>query len=476
MRRFLPALAALLLLLSLCACTKPSEEPTPSPAPPAEETQNPKSTKRIAVSPATGDGRQLIFDCPADWESDGYNDIDYRGRKLIEVYYTPAEEQRGYMQKWDDIQIKQLGEREFYISSAEYGILEDPEMTPGVEEEKVCLYTIWSYYFFDGEDSYGIALFENQEREQVISVEDFEEILANLEVKKPPENIETKKLAVTVNPNGEEQRLILECPADWETEYGCITYEGRLLVDFYADTAESIQNSYLQGHDDIQTKRLGEREFQTYMEEYMGKETVPGESEARRVPYQSWSYYFAEDGIGYLIRLEQSKEREEVISITDFEKILARLEIEAPLGTTENAVGYEKMTLGKISLWLPEGTVYRENTIYEDNSDLARRISTVEGFEAIEDKDAPFAVYDEKYSDAHWVEEHEFGGYASKSYHRQIEVTDTAIPGFINLTGYCIDVGDEMLVITFYKMRVGGYSPIAQDDDFVKVLNSIEVG
>ena len=79
-----------------------------------------------------------------------------------------------------------------------------------------------------------------------------------------PPTEETKKLAVTVNPDGEKQRLILECPADWEAEYGCITCEGRLLVDFYADTAESIQSNYLQRHDDIQTKRLGEREFQTY--------------------------------------------------------------------------------------------------------------------------------------------------------------------------------------------------------------------
>lgn len=291
-----------------------------------------------------------------------------------------------------------------------------------------------------------------------------------------PPTEETKKLAVTVTPDGEEQQLILECPADWESEYGCISCEGRLLVDFYADTAESIQHNYLQKHDDIQTKQLGELEFQTYTEEYMGKEAVPGESEARRVPYESLSYYFAEDGIGYLIRLEQCKERKQVVSITDFEEILAGLEIEKPQGTTENAVGYEKMELGGFSLWLPDGTVYRENTIYEDDSDLARRIATVEGFEAIEDKDAPFAAYDEKYSDAHWVEEHEFGGYAAKSYHRQIEVTDTAIPGFINLTEYCIDVGDEMLVVTFYKMRVGGYSPLAQDDDFVRVLNSIEVG
>lgn len=328
MRKFLPALAALLLLLTLCACTKPSEEPAPSPAPPAEETQNPKSTKRIAVSPATGDGRQLIFECPADWESDGYNDIDYQGRKLIEIYYTPAEEQRAYMQKWDDIQIKQLGEREFYISSAEYGILESPEMTPGVEETKVCLYTIWSYYFFDGEDSYGIALFENQEREQIISIEDFEEILAGLEIEKP-------------------------------------------------------------------------------------------------------------------------------------------------LGTTENAVGYEKMELGGFSLWLPEGTTCEDGSLRNERAGT-EFLATVHSVESITDKAAPFAAYDETYSDSYRVEEHEFGGYAAKSYHRSWEEPDDALPMKMHEVIYCIDTGDEMIRLTLTPLIGLGIS--TQCEMFEKILNSIEVG
>lgn len=470
MRRFLPALAALLLLLTLYACGKPGEEPTPSPVPPAEETQSPKSTKRIAVSPATGDGRQLIFECPADWESDGHDDIDYQGRKLIEVYYTPAEEQRGYMQKWDDIQIKQLGKREFYISSAEYGILEDPEMTPGVEEKKVCLYTIWSYYFFDGEDSYGIALFENQEREQVISIPDFEEILANLEVKKPLENIETKKLAVTVNPNGEEQRLILVCPADWEAEYGCITCEGRLLVGFYAGEAEYVKSIWqpdkTKDHD-IWGHQIGEREFLISGEEY----AVSGESNANLSPYQSLSYYFAEDGIGYLIRLEQGKEQ--VISIPDFEDILAGLEIEKPLGTTENAVGYEKMTLGKISLWLPEGTTCEDGSLRNERAGT-EFLATVPTVESITDKAAPFAVYDETFSDSYRVEEHEFGGYAAKSYHRSWEEPDDALPMKMHEVIYCIDTGDEMIRLTLTPLI--GLGVGTQCEMFEKILNSIEVG
>lgn len=286
-----------------------------------------------------------------------------------------------------------------------------------------------------------------------------------------PPTEETKKLAVTVNPDGEEQRLILECPADWEAEYGCITCEGRLLVGFYADTAESIQSNYLQRHDDIQTKRLGEREFQTYTEEYMGKEAVPGESEARRVPYQSWSYYFAEDGIGYLIRLEQGKEQ--VISITDFEEILAGLEIEKPLGTTENAVGYEKMELGGFSLWLPEGTTCEDGSLRNERAGT-EFLATVPTVESITDKAAPFAAYDETYSDAYRVEEHEFGGYAAKSYHRSWEEPDDALPMKMHEVIYCIDTGDEMIRLTLTPLI--GLGVGTQCEMFEKILNSIEVG
>ena len=223
---------------------------------------------------------------------------------------------------------KQLGKREFYISSAEYGILESPEMTPGVEETKVCLYTIWSYYFFDGEDSYGIALFENQEREQVISIEDFEEILAGLEIEKP-------------------------------------------------------------------------------------------------------------------------------------------------LGTTENAIGYEKMELGGFSLWLPEGTTCEDGSLRNERAGT-EFLATVPTVESITDKAAPFAAYDETYSDAYRVEEHEFGGYAAKSYHRSWEEPDDALPMMMHEVIYCIDTGDEMIRLTLTPLKGLGIS--TQCEMFEKILNSIEVG
>lgn len=175
---------ACLALLAFSGCTKAGEEPTPPPTPPVEETQAPvlTETKRISVSPAAGNGRQLIFECPADWESDGYNDIDYQGRKLIETSYCSTQDEKAHLQKMNDVQVKQLGNREFFTYSEEYGILESPELILGAEETKVYLYTIWNYYFFDGEDGYRIALFENQEREQVISVEEFETILSKIEI------------------------------------------------------------------------------------------------------------------------------------------------------------------------------------------------------------------------------------------------------------------------------------------------------
>lgn len=287
-----------------------------------------------------------------------------------------------------------------------------------------------------------------------------------------PPTEETKKLAVTVNPDGEEQRLILECPADWEAEYGCITYEGRLLVDFYAGEAEYVKSIWqpdkTKDHD-IWGHQIGEREFLISGEEY----AVSGESNANLSPYQSLSYYFAEDGIGYLIRLEQSKEQEEVISITDFEEILAGLEIEKPLGTTENAVGYEKMTLGKISLWLPEGTTCEDGSLRNERAGT-EFLATVPTVESITDKAAPFAAYDETYSDSYRVEEHEFGGYAAKSYHRSWEEPDDALPMKMHEVIYCIDTGDEMIRLTLTPLIGLGIS--TQCEMFEKILNSIEVG
>lgn len=285
-----------------------------------------------------------------------------------------------------------------------------------------------------------------------------------------PPTEETKKLAVTVNPDGEKQRLILECPADWEAEYGCITCEGRLLVDFYAGEAEYVKSIWqpdkTKDHD-IWGHQIGKREFLISGEEY----AVSGESNANLSPYQSLSYYFAEDGIGYLIRLEQGKEQ--VISIPDFEDILAGLEIEKPLGTTENAVGYEKMTLGKISLWLPEGTTCEDGSLRNERAGT-EFLATVPTVESITDKAAPFAAYDETYSDSYRVEEHEFGGYAAKSYHRSWEEPDDALPMKMHEVIYCIDTGDEMIRLTLTPLI--GLGVGTQCEMFEKILNSIEVG
>lgn len=285
-----------------------------------------------------------------------------------------------------------------------------------------------------------------------------------------PPTEETKKLAITVNPDGEEQRLILECPADWEAEYDCITYEGRLLVDFYAGEAEYVKSIWqpdkTKDHD-IWGHQIGEREFLISGEEY----AVSGESNANLSPYQSLSYYFAEDGIGYLIRLEQGKEQ--VISIPDFEEILAGLEIEKPLGTTENAVGYEKMELGGFSLWLPEGTTCEDGSLRNERAGT-EFLATVPTVESITDKAAPFAVYDETFSDSYRVEEHEFGGYAAKSYHRSWEEPDDALPMMMHEVIYCIDTGDEMIRLTLTPLI--GLGVGTQCEMFEKILNSIEVG
>lgn len=262
-----------------------------------------------------------------------------------------------------------------------------------------------------------------------------------------PPTEETKKLAVTVNPDGEEQRLILVCPADWEAEYDCITYEGRLLVDFYAGEAEYVKSIWqpdkTKDHD-IWGHQIGEREFLISGEEY----AVSGESNANLSPYQSLSYYFAEDGIGYLIRLEQGKEQ--VISIPDFEDILAGLEIEKPLGTT-----------------CEDGSLRNERAGTEF-------LATVPSVESITDKAAPFAAYDETYSDSYRVEEHEFGGYAAKSYHRSWEEPDDALPMMMHEVIYCIDTGDEMIRLTLTPLI--GLGVGTQCEMFEKILNSIEVG
>lgn len=200
---------------------------------------------------------------------------------------------------------------------------------------------------------------------------------------------------------------------------------------------------------------------------------TPGVEETKVCLYTIWSYYFFDGEDSYGIALFENQEREQVISIEDFEEILAGLEIEKPLGTTENAIGYEKMELGGFSLWLPEGTTCEDGNLRNERAGT-EFLATVPTVESITDKAAPFAAYDETYSDAYRVEEHEFGGYAAKSYHRSWEEPDDALPMKMHEVIYCIDTGDEMIRLTLTPLIGLGIS--TQCEMFEKILNSIEVG
>ena len=131
------------------------------------------------------------------------------------------------------------------------------------------------------------------------------------------------------------------------------------------------------------------------------------------------------------------------------------------------------MTLGKISLWLPEGTTCEDGSLRNERAGT-EFLATVHSVESITDKAAPFAVYDEAFSDSYRVEEHEFGGYAAKSYHRSWEEPDDALPMKMHEVIYCIDTGDEMIRLTLTPLI--GLGVGTQCEMFEKILNSIEVG
>ena len=131
------------------------------------------------------------------------------------------------------------------------------------------------------------------------------------------------------------------------------------------------------------------------------------------------------------------------------------------------------MELGGFSLWLPEGTTCEDGSLRNERAGT-EFLATVPTVESITDKAAPFAAYDETYSDAYRVEEHEFGGHAAKSYHRSWEEPDDALPMMMHEVIYCIDTGYEMIRLTLTPLIGLGIS--TQCEMFEKILNSIEVG
>lgn len=147
--------------------------------------------------------------------------------------------------------------------------------------------------------------------------------------------------------------------------------------------------------------------------------------------------------------------------------------IETPASSSSSEDGYSKRNFGTFSLWLPDNYVIKENIIYEDDTELARKIAEITSIDAISNTASPFEIYDQTYSNAEAVSEFSFGGCPAKSYHLQTEVSDGGMTGFQNEIIYCIETDKNIIVITFYPaMGVGIYD---QRKEFEKILNSVSV-
>lgn len=117
--------------------------------------------------------RSIVISCPTNWEEyDG--GIDFDGKKLVELVCYSPEKMENKLERLETAEQKEIGGKNFWILSEEHSILEKPKQVP---------YIIWRYYYFDGELYYGISFFQNQEN-TVITPEDFEGVLATMEIKK----------------------------------------------------------------------------------------------------------------------------------------------------------------------------------------------------------------------------------------------------------------------------------------------------
>ena len=146
--------------------------------------------------------------------------------------------------------------------------------------------------------------------------------------------------------------------------------------------------------------------------------------------------------------------------------------IEESSSSTNSAPGYSEKDLGLFSLWLPEDSVIESNIIYEDDSELPRKIAEITSIDTISDTASPFAIYDQRYSDAENVSECHFGIYAGKSYSLQKEISEGGMTGFQNTIVYCIESENNIIVITFFPQR--GVGIHEQREEFKKILNSIQ--
>ena len=115
--------------------------------------------------------------------------------------------------------------------------------------------------------------------------------------------------------------------------------------------------------------------------------------------------------------------------------------------TEEIPDGYSRVEFGEFSVLIseesfagcaPMETVTMENGQFVgDDGENKRIIAELLAVKAVDDSDAPFVAYDEKYSDAVSTEELSLGGFAAKKYHIQTQ-SDGPVPVKTNEFFYCI--------------------------------------
>lgn len=152
-------------------------------------------------------------------------------------------------------------------------------------------------------------------------------------------------------------------------------------------------------------------------------------------------------------------------------------------GSSPQHEGQYEVTLEGISLYFPEEGIepwltekaYSEgNQILVDEQGMPRTIAELISLDAVEDLSQPFAPYDTAYADAETIEEHTFGSYSGKSYSIQKHVEEGGVSGYENTIIYCVQLGQQMAVISFHPARgLGGIS--TQADGFEEILASIKL-
>ncbi len=142
--------------------------------------------------------------------------------------------------------------------------------------------------------------------------------------------------------------------------------------------------------------------------------------------------------------------------------------------------GYSRAEFGEFSVLIsdesfagcaPMETVTMENGQFVgDDGENKRIIAELLAVEAVADPGAPFAPYDEKYSEAVSTEELSLGGFAAKKYHIQTQ-SDGPVPVKINEFFYCISYNDQMITFAYYPvMGMGGM----HTEEIEAILNTIK--